>query len=611
MVELNKKQKAAADFKCGIASVFAVPGSGKTLTMTYRIGRLVKAGVAPESILGLTFTRNAAKAMREKLIPVLDGQADKVTLSTIHGFCYNLLKSEGKSFEILHGKNQIRCIRECMKKLKIRNLPTGWIVREISLAKNNLISVKEFRQLYDGDQTMNKIADVYQVYEDVKAKKLLLDFNDLLTETHNLLKTSKEVQLKYQKAYRHILVDEYQDTNPIQSEILNLLINRENGKGASFWICGDDWQSIYSFTGASIGNILNFSKIYPDSRQFILDTNYRSTPQILRACLNLISHNVRRTEKQLHAHNGEGDQIIVIEASNEEDEAVKVIHEIRDLTERGYAYQDIAVLYRANHQSQPIEEAFSKHQIPYHVENGSNFYERLEVKTLLDYLRFVNDPSSDIGDDSLRCVINIPNRYIGRRFINELESYADRMGIRLYQALKSMRIQIPYVRKNVKEFIKLMEPLIKDANQIGPSEMIYLLREGLDYDTFITEDEVSGPDSSRKDNVDQLQMAANKYHDIDSFLNYTETFQEKSSNDPHGVSLLTAHRAKGLEFPVVFIIGMVEGLLPHKNGDMEEERRIGFVAASRAMKHLYLTYSHEYMGRSVKRSPFLDEMKIE
>ena len=606
MIELNKKQKTAAEFKNGIASVVAVPGSGKTLTMTYRIGNLVNSGVPPESILGLTFTRNAAQAMREKLTPVLNDQASRVNLSTIHSFCHSLLRNEGRHFEILHGKEQIRFIRKIMKKHRIRNVPLGLVVREIGLAKNNLISVEEFINLYEGDDTMLKIAAVYESYEDEKRKKLLMDFNDLLIETYTLLNEDKEVRKKYQQTYKHILVDEFQDTNPAQMQILNLLVNGENG--ASYWICGDDWQSIYAFTGASVSNILNFKKAYPRSKQFILDTNYRSTPQILGACLNLIQYNIRKIDKSLNTNNDDGDQVMVIEASNEEDEALKIVNEIKELAVGGYRHKDIAVLYRANNQSQPVEEAFSKHHVPYHIENGTNFYQRTEVKILLDYLRFINNPISDEGDDALRCIINIPNRYIGRRFINELEDYSGKKDVHLYPGLKSMSIKVPYLRHNVKKFIDIVEPLIRDAKKIEPAEMIYLLREGLDYDRYITEDDIQSPDDSKIANIDQLQIAANKYHDIQALLNYTETFKEELSNDKNGVSLMTIHKSKGLEFPVVFVIGFVEGILPHKNGDIEEERRIAFVGLSRAMRLLYLSYSQKYMNRSVKKSTFLDEI---
>ena len=247
-LKLNKEQERAANLENGIFVVIAVPGSGKTLTMTHRIGNLVKKyGVAPEQILGLSFTRNSAEAMREKLLPVLEDMASRVTLSTIHSFCHYLLRNEGITFEILSGKNQIRFMRDVMKKLRIKDLSIGQILSEISLAKNNLISVDEFRSLYEGYITMQRIADVYKSYDDQKEKKFLLDFDDLLLESYRLLNENDEIRDKYRGTFRHLLVDEWQDTNPVQLELLKILISKSK-LGASFWVCGDDWQSIYAFT---------------------------------------------------------------------------------------------------------------------------------------------------------------------------------------------------------------------------------------------------------------------------------------------------------------------------------------------------------------------------
>jgi len=404
MVELNEKQKEAARFFHGIAAVIAVPGAGKTLTMTNRIGMLVKShGVAPENILGLTFTRNAAQAMRKGLQPVLDELASKVMLSTIHSFCHHVLRNEGRMFEILSGKDQIKFMRKIMQDLKIKDYPTGLVLREISLAKSNLISVDEFRDLYDGDLTMQKIADLYQAYEQKKEHGMLLDFDDLLIQTYHILRESEEVRERYQQTFKHLLVDEFQDVSPAQMGIIKLLVDYPKGNGSSFWVCGDDAQSIFSFTGASIGNILNFNRLFPDAAEFILNINYRSTPQILRACENLIRHNAKRIDKEIQANNGDGDDVVIIEAANEEDEALKVANEIGDLVEhRGYAYKDIAVLYRTNFQSRVIEEEFSKAKIPYKIENGMSFYQRFEVKVLLEYLRLITDPNSDDGDEALK-----------------------------------------------------------------------------------------------------------------------------------------------------------------------------------------------------------------
>jgi DNA helicase-2/ATP-dependent DNA helicase PcrA len=609
-LKLNKEQQVAAEFLNGICVVVAVPGSGKTLTMTHRIGNLVKKyGVAPEHILGLSFTRNSAEAMREKLVPVLEDMASRVTLSTIHSFCHYLLRCEGKIFGILSGKEQIIFMRNIMKRLKIKDLKIGMILREISLAKSNLITADEFRLLYEGDKSMQKVADIYESYDKDKSKKLLFDFDDLLVETYRLLKENDEVRDKYKGTFRHLLVDEFQDINPIQSEILKILINNSE-KGTSFWVCGDDWQSIYAFTGASIATILNFKKIFPDSQQLILNISYRSTPQILRACKNLIKHNQKKIEKELKTDNQDGEDVIVLQSSSEETEALTLVSEIKQLVgSESFKHTDIAVLYRCNFQSRVIEEAFSQYKIPYHIENGLCFYDRREIKLLLDYSNLISNPDSEQGDEALRNIINVPNRYIGRKFMGELDDFQSGSNLHLYEKLKAMPIELPYIRKNIKEFIKFLDPLIEDFKNIQPSELIQLLRVSLDYDRFITDDDLPGPDDVKIESLNQLQLSAARFNDIESFIKYTETFRDESvSDNKEGVRLMTIHKSKGLEYPVIFLIGMVENIMPSKKGNLEEERRICFVGISRAMKLLYLSWSMSYLGQPAKKSIFLDEI---
>ena len=609
--EMNPDQRKAAEFKDGVCAVIAVPGSGKTRTMMERIGILVNDhGIPPEAILGLTFTRNAADEMRHRLVPVLGDLSSRVFLATIHSFCYWLLKFEGQVFEILTGKDQIRFIRDVMKSLKYKDLAIGMVLREISLAKNNLITISEFRDLYSGDKTMLKVADVFELYDRRKASKMLMDFDDLLVGAYQLLKSDDTVRQKYREIFRHLLVDEFQDTNPVQFSILKLLVNSDNGNDSSFWICGDDAQSIYGFTGASVGNILNFKSMFPESEQIILNLNYRSTPQVLRACQNLIRHNEKQIQKALETGNPDGDDVIVLESSSEETEALTVVNEINELIERqGFKHSDIAVLYRANFQSRYLEEAFQQHKIPYHITNGQCFYDRKEVKFLLDYLHVISNPNSDDGNDALINIINVPNRYIGRKFIQELKDFSIRRGVHLYEGLKSMGIDLVYVRKNVRDFVGFMDPLIDDAGNLMPSEVIHLLRSSLDYDRYITDEDIPSPDDVKIANLNQLQLAAARYSSIAAFLEYTESFQDQHvSDNKDGVSLMTIHKAKGLEFPVVFLVGLVEGILPSKKGDLEEERRICFVAMSRAMKLLYLSHSLSYLGQSAKRSIFLDEI---
>ena len=574
-----------------------------------RIGNLVKLhNVQPESIIGLTFNRNAAEQMRRRLVPVLGELAQRVTLSTIHSFCHYLLRTEGKVFEIISGKEQINLLRNLMKRKRL-DMSVGTLLREISLAKNNLIDVEEFKSLYESDKTMVKVANIYESYEKEKAKKYLLDFDDLLLETYVLLNENDAIRDKYVNRYHHVLVDEFQDTNPVQLEIIKLIIDQSNRDGRSYWIAGDDWQSIYSFAGASVNNILNFQNTFHQSKLFILNVNYRSTPQILNACQNLISHNVRKIEKTLKTDNPQGDEVIVLESSSEEGEALSIINEIQDLRENGgFEFRDIAVLYRANFQSRVIEETFAQMKIPYYIENGLNFYQRSEVKYLLDYLRLINDPDSEEGDEALKSVINVPNRYISRKFIQELAEFSGKANVHLFEGLKSMPVDLPYIRKNVKDFIKFISPLSDYASNLEPSEVISMIRSQLDYDRFITEEDIPAPDDVKIQNLNQLQLSAARYSGIRDFLNYTDSFSEQMSNDKEGIALMTIHKAKGLEFPVVFVIGLVEGITPTKKGDIEEERRIVFVAISRAMKVLYISYSHTYMGQAVKKSVFIDEI---
>ena len=577
--------------------------------MMERIGFLVTLhNVTPENILGLTFTRNAAEEMRQRLIPVLGEQAQRVTLSTIHSFCHYLLRSEGKVFEIISGKDQINLIRNLMKRRRM-DVSVGTVLREISLAKNNLIGVEEFKALYESDKLMTKVATVYDGYEKEKSKKFLLDFDDLLVETYNLLSNDDSIREKYSERYQHVLIDEFQDTNPVQLEIIKLIVDHNHSSEKSYWITGDDWQSIYSFAGASVNNILNFKKTFQQSEIFILNINYRSTPQILRACQNLISHNVRKIEKTLKTDNPDGEDVIVLESSSEEGEALSIVNEIRELTEkRGYKYKDIGVLYRANFQSRVIEETFSQMKIPYRIENGLNFYQRSEVRYILDYLRVISNPDSDEGDEALKSILNVPNRYISRKFVQELTEFSNRQNVHLFEGLKSMPVDLPYIRINVRNFIKFMSPLIDFAPNLEPSELIATIRSELDYDRYITDEDVPTPDDVKIANLNQLQLSAARYSSIRDFLQYTDSFDEVMSNDKEGVALMTIHKSKGLEFPAVFCIGLVEGITPTKKGDIEEERRIVFVAISRAMKLLYVSYSHTYLGQASKKSIFIDEI---
>jgi len=605
MHELNEKQREAADFMFGTASVIAIPGSGKTLTMAARIGNLVKSGIPPDKILGLSFTRNAAWAMRDKLQPVLYDQAASVTLSTIHAFCHRLLQETGCRFKMLYGKRQIYLVRKVIKRLRLNDLTAGFMLREIGTAKCRLICAQSFDDFHRDNETMAPVAKVYLAYEEEKRKRLLLDFHDLLLETHTLLSQNADMRNSYRQAFPHILVDEYQDTNPAQVEILNLLTNES--EQSSFWVCGDDWQSIFSFTGAQVENILQFADRHPASTRFILDINYRSSPQILSACQYLIDRNERKIEKQLNTINPDGENVIVLDAMSEEDEAEKIVTEIRDLVEgQGFEYRDIAVLYRANAQSRAIEEALSKHDIAYRIESEANFYRRYEVRILLAYLRLVEGPDTFDGNDALKTIINVPSRYIGHRFIETLEAYAESNDLHLYPALKVMPVRARYLQQGIKAFTRLIDYLIHNKTWLEPVGLLGHIRVVLDFDRYLA-NELAEPFTGPVESLDKLQMAAGWYENLAEFLEYADSVRSSGGNDENGVTLSTIHKSKGLEFPVVFVIGMVNGVLPNAKGDPEEERRIAFVAMSRARHLLYLSWSRSYLERLSKKSPFINE----
>jgi DNA helicase-2/ATP-dependent DNA helicase PcrA len=342
----------------------------------------------------------------------------------------------------------------------------------------------------------------------------------------------------------------------------------------------------------------------------VLDINYRSSPEIAKACENLMRHNVKKIDKELRTVKDHGDRVLVMECEDEKDEAVQVVNEILDLVNRKkFAYKDIAVLYRANFQARVMEEVFAQNQVPYRIESGTSFFEKYEVRCLIDYLRLIHNPDSDEADFALKSIVNVPNRYVSRAFLNELETHSIRKGTHFYQALKSIPIKVPFLKYNVKGLVKFLNPLIKKAGKVAPADMIRLLRISLDYDQFITQDEIPSADDIRLANLDQLELAAGDFDDIPSFLEHVDSFQGDEGNDEEGVVLSTVHKSKGLEYPAVFVINMIDGLMPYKNGILEEERRICFVALSRAMKVLHLSYPKIYFGKPVMPSQFLTEIR--
>jgi len=609
MQELNEQQRDAIDFTEGVAMVVAVPGSGKTLIMVERMARLVREGIAPENILGITFTKNAANTLKNRLRPLLGKQASRLSLSTIHGLCYRMLQSEGRLFTLLDDYKKIACLRRILEKLHINNVPLSLVISEIRFAKNRLISPDEYESLNRDDQTLHDIGQVYSDYEQEKDRRYFLDFDDLLTDTYQLLTENEDVRNKYSNIYRHILIDEYQDTNPAQLEIVKILVGCRGNR--SLYVVGDDSQSIYSFTGASVDSILRFSKMFPTAHEFRLTLNYRSTPQILKACSNLISHNKLKIDKELITENCDGEHVIVMEASSADEEANLVASEIEAIITRNlFKLGEIVVLYRANFQSRAIEEALIEHNIPYCVENNTNFYQRYEVCRLLDYLRIIAEPFSKKANEALLNILNVPNRYLSNRFKRELKIYAKKRSIPMFTALQEMPLKILYEQRYTKELTDLIASLQEMAKKTTTVEIISTIRTSLNYDRHISDLDIPCPDDPKIANIDQLQLAASRFDDIELFLDHASRFQRKIivEKEKSQVRLMTIHKSKGMEFPVVFMIGLVDGLMPMSQGDIEEERRIAFVGMSRASRLLHLSYATKYKDQPSEPSIFLREM---
>ncbi len=613
-MSLNPAQKVAAEFLNGTACIIAVPGSGKTHTMTARVVNLVENGVKPENILGLTFTKKAAYSMKTRVKKALKEMGDTVLLTTIHSFAFQLLKSEEKKFELITGKDELKFLRKTIKQLKITNVSVGNALKEISLLKNTLITANILREESEGNDFKKSLARIYETYDHEKRLVNRLDFNDLLVEAATLLE-DENIRKNYQERYRHILVDEFQDTTPLQMKMIKLLSKRiqedneeEEKKNCSLWVCGDDWQSIYSFTGATVDNILNFHDDFPKRELFFLNLNYRSTPQVLQVCQNLIGHNLRKIDKKLDTLNKDGEWVDIIPVKDEEEETKTIINTIKELALSGdYEYKDIGILFRANSQSRLIEESLILSDIPYNSDVSINFYGRNEVKNLVNYLFIISDPYSSRADKAIEDIINVPNRFIGREFINTLNDFAKEKNITLYQALKQMPVNNPGVKNSLQELTALIDSLINERNKIDTASIIKRIRIGVNYDSYISEDEISSSDDSRVGNVNQLEWAASKYPVLETFLMYVEKFLGNTGKAEDGVKIMTVHKSKGLEFPVVFVFGLADGMMPHKNGEIEEERRIAFVAISRAMRRLYITFPYQYMGKPVKKSVFFYE----
>ena len=583
---LNPAQQDAVQTMSGPVLILAGAGSGKTKTLTHRIANLIANGVLPSEILALTFTNKAAREMRERLAKIL-GRENSFSfmpwMGTFHSICVKMLRIEAenvgldKGFVIYDTDDRSALIKRAMKELQISDKSVKPKAAEaaISKAKNDGKSPDEMlADAYYPNQ--QQIARVYERYEDMRQKANAVDFDDLLLYVARLLKVREDIREKWQNRFKHILIDEYQDTNHIQYQIVKLLVNEERN------ICcvGDDWQSIYSWRGADFTNILNFERDFPGAKVIKLEQNYRSTQNILDAAQKVITKNTQRSDKTLFTEAGKGAPITIQQARDEQDEAKWVASTIRKMRR---PLSDFAVLYRTNAQSQAFERAFMDYRLPYKLVGGVRFYDRKEIRDIVAYLHLIVNPRDII---SLTRVINVPARGIGEKSVQKI----------LEGDLEGLTAK---TRGAYEKFVDILAGLREqNVAGVGPAEIVEDLLRKIDYRGYLNDGDKLKAEE-RNENLTALVGEAGTYQTLYEFL--ADAALMSSSDEEAGkdaVTLMTLHAAKGLEFPVVFLVGLEEGLLPHVRSmdesveDVEEERRLAYVGMTRAMQELFLSYAN-------------------
>ena len=611
--------------------ILAGAGSGKTRALTYRIANLVDHGVSPWNILALTFTNKAAREMRERTEALLGGSVKDMWVATFHSCCTRILRSDidklgrDRNFVIYDDDDQTSLIAAIMKRLGVndKDITKRQIKEHISEAKNKSTEPEKF--LMDNPYLDESVLKVFREYQRSLKEYNALDFDDLLGKTLELFQSCPEVLQKYRSKFRYILVDEYQDTNVMQYHIVELLA-REHG---NICVVGDDDQSIYGWRGADIRNILDFEKDFPGAKVIRLEQNYRSTSNILDAANAVIENTQGRKSKKLWTDNGRGDRIETFTADSERDEAHFVCRKIMEGVRSGMNYGDFAVLYRMNAQSRIPETTMVNYGIPNKVYGGQRFYERKEIKDIMAYLRLIYNPFDDIA---LKRIINVPKRSIGDASIAELARVAEQEGkSMLVAALTSEHID-PRAMKKIKPFADTMGEFIALSRTMPLSEFTWGMISALEYENYLKAEDKKGEVESRMDNlrelignIKEIEKDLSEGEDaLRAFLENVSLVSDiDSMNDGNGaVALMTLHSAKGLEFPVVFMIGMEENIFPTSrarndmsNHAMEEERRLCYVGMTRAKQKLYLINARQrniFGNESYNRkSRFIEEIPAE
>lgn len=604
---LNDRQCEAVKHTEGPLLITAGAGSGKTKVLTCRIAHLLELGVAPYRILAITFTNKAAKEMKERVTNLVGAQADSIWLSTFHSFCAKLLRFEvdgfhgyTRNFTIYDSSDQLVLVKDCLKKLNLddKQFTPRSVLGTISSAKNVLMDAKAFAAKAS-DFYEQKVADVYALYQEKLRENNAVDFDDLLFLAVRLLQEKEDVREKYQSRFQYILVDEYQDTNHAQYALTKILAARWR----NICVVGDADQSIYAWRGADIRNIIDFTRDYPDAASIKLEQNYRSTKTILHAANAVIDNNESRPKKTLWTENPAGNKIIHYQAQTEHDEAdyiAGIIYNRHEISHEPYG--DMAILFRTNAQSRVLEEKLMRYAIPYTMVGGTKFYDRKEIKDVLAYLRLLYNPEDSL---SLTRIINVPKRNIGATTMEHVAAYAEEQGISLFEALSSTD-EIPVTKRartSLENFAAMIFDLLNDIEGKDVLSLIETVIKQTGYGDMLDKEAEHDPQGeSRKENVDEFLSVAKDYMDsnpdgnLQDFLEnvaLVSDVDDFESSDSK-VTLMTLHAAKGLEFPVVFLTGLDEGLFPHSRtlldpAQVEEERRLAYVGITRAERQLYVT----------------------
>lgn len=604
---LNDRQLEAVKYTEGPLLITAGAGSGKTKVLTCRIAHLLEKGVAPYRILAITFTNKAAKEMRERVQKLVGAQAERIWLSTFHSFCAKFLRFEvdgfqgyTRNFTIYDATDQMTLIKDCLKTINLddKQFPPRSVLGTISSAKNALMDTAAFADRA-GDFYEQKVAEVYKLYAKKLKENNALDFDDLLMLTVRMLQENEGVREKYQSRFQYILVDEYQDTNHAQYTLTKLLAARWR----NICVVGDADQSIYAWRGADIRNIIDFTRDYPDAASIKLEQNYRSTKTILNAANSVIDNNESRPKKELWTENPDGHKIVHYHAQTEHDEADYVAGVIYNRHEIEHEpYGDMAILFRTNSQSRVLEEKLMRYAIPYTMVGGTKFYDRKEIKDVIAYLRLLHNPEDSL---SLTRIINVPKRNIGATTLEHIAEYAEAQGISLFEALSSTE-ELP-VTKRARESLEAFAVTVFELlNHAGEWDVLKLIEEVIKqtgYGAMLDKDAEHDPQGeSRRENVGEFLSVAKDYMDSNPQGNLQDFLEnvalvsdvDEFESSESKVTLMTLHAAKGLEFPIVFLVGLDEGLFPHSRtlmdpAQIEEERRLAYVGITRAERQLYVT----------------------